>query len=258
MREVLVVAPVTAAEVVEAARRYVEELAAGTDIRADVVGLRKGPASVETFFDEAFAAPGVLDVVVRAAGRYQGVIVNCFADPGVEAARELVDIPVVGPAEASMLLALTLGHKFAVVSTFANSGPWVERQARAWGLSSRLAWATGVEMPVLELAADSATSARLIGDACLEAVRRRGAEVIVLGCTAMAGLAETIRRRLAEEGLDVPVIEPLAAAFRMLQALLELGWKRRAPRGGSGCAPGGALGCAPGGALGRAPGCPGR
>ncbi len=223
MRRVLVISPVTAAAVGESLKPYLAELTAGTDLVADLTCLDAGPASVETHFDEAFAVPGVLDVITREAGRHDGIVVNCFADPGVEAARELVDIPVVGPAEASMLLAMTLGHKFAVVSTFRNSGPWVERQARALGLQSRLAWATGVEVPVLDLAADPEASTALILEAAREAVDRHGAEVVVLGCTGMAALAEAVRERLGRDGSHVPVVEPFAAALGLLQALLDLG-----------------------------------
>lgn len=240
MKRVLVVNPVTTEAFKENLKPYLEELTAGTDLIADLAHLGAGPASVETLFDEGFAVPGVLELIARSAGRYDGFVVNCFADPGVEAARELVDVPVVGPAEASMFLATTLGHKFAVVSTFRNSGPWVERQARALGLESRLAWATGVEVPVLALNKDPHATTRLIVEAAREAIERHGAEVIVLGCTGMARLARTVREELnrARPGrespgeerpgvpvvdLGVPVVEPFAAALRTLEALLDLG-----------------------------------
>ncbi len=218
MKKVLVIHPVTTAGLEEKFRDYFAGLARGHDLAIDSVHLKTGPASVETYFDEGFSLQGVLDVVAEAAGRYDGVMINCFADPGVEAARELVDIPVVGPAEASMRLATTLGHKFSVVSTFRNSGPWVERQARALELEARLASAVGVEIPVLELGRDPGLTARVITEAAREAVTRDGAEVIVLGCTCMAEVAKTVR-----EEVGVPVVEPAAAAVRMLQALLDLG-----------------------------------
>lgn len=223
MKKVLVISPTTTAALGERLKPYLAELTAGTDLVADLIHLEVGPASVETFFDEAFAVPGVLDLVARSGRSYDGIVVNCYADPGVEAARELMDIPVVGPAEASMLLATTLGHKFAVISTFRNSGPWIERQARVLGLESRLAWATGVEIPVLGLAADPEATTRLILDAAREAVDRHGAEVVVLGCTGMATLARAVRERLGRGGLYVPVVEPLAAALGLLRALLGLG-----------------------------------
>jgi len=218
VKRVLLINPITDVTFNEITRSYVRRLVDGQDLDVDVVNLGAGPAAVETYFDEGFAGPGIVDLIVKNQAAYNGMIVNCFADPGVEAARELVDLPVIGPAEASMLLASTLGHKFSVISTFKNSGPWVERQARALGIESRLASATGVDIHVLDLNVDPAATARAITAAARAAIERDGAEVIVLGCTGMAPLAEAIRRELG-----VPVVEPTAAALRMLQALLDLG-----------------------------------
>ncbi len=223
MKRILVINPVTNPAFAASLASYLAELLAGSDVAADVVSLPAGPVSVETYFDEAFAVPGVLETVSREAGRYHGIVVNCFADPGVDAAREMVTIPVVGPAEASMLLACTLGHRFAVVSVHRNSGPWVERQVRAIGLEARLAWATGVEIPVAGLVADPEAATPLVVEAAREAVGRHAAEVVVLGCTGMARLARAVREELARDGFGVPVIEPLAASLRLVQALLELG-----------------------------------
>ncbi len=218
MKKILVINPVTDTSVHETASIYVQQLVAGGDFAVDVVRLSAGPASIETFFDEAYAAPMVVDLVVKNSQRYDGVVVNCFADPGVEASRELVDIPVVGPGEASMLLACTLGHKFAVVSTFRNGGPWAERQARALGIEGRLASASGVDIHVRDLNADPETTLRAITSKARAAVENDGAEVIVLGCTGMAPVAGAIRH-----ALGIPVVEPTAAALGLLEAILDLG-----------------------------------
>jgi allantoin racemase len=218
VKKVLVINPVTGASLGETSGRYFKELAADSGMQIDNAVLTTGPASVETLFDEAFSGPGVIELVIANRDRYDGIVVNCFADPAVEAARELVEIPVVGPAEASMLLATTLGHKFSVISTFKNTGPWVERQARALGLESRMASAIGVEIPVLQLNSDPEGTSREIIAAARMAIERDGAEVIVLGCTGMALLAESIRKELG-----VPVVEPAAAALKTLQMLFDLG-----------------------------------
>lgn len=218
MKKVLVIDPVTDPGLGDHSGRYYHQLAADSGMQIDNVVLTAGPASVETLFDEAFSGPGIIELVIANRDRYDGIIINCFADPAVEAARELVEIPVIGPAEASLLLATTLGHKFSVISTFKNTGPWVERQARALGLESRMASAIGVEIPVLQLYSDPEATSREIIAAARTAIERDGAEVIVLGCTGMALLAESIRK-----DLGVPVVEPAAAALKTLQMLFDLG-----------------------------------
>lgn len=219
---VLIINPLTSRGFEAGFRRYLDGLAHQGDLLIDTVNLDRGPASVETFFDEAFAVPAVLDLIAEtsASGKYDGVVVNCFNDPAVDAARDAAPIPVVGPAEASMLLAGTLGHKFAVVSVLGNAAPWIERQARAYGLEGRLAKVAGIDIPVLGLGENPGATIDLAEKAAREAVSLYGAEVVILGCTGMAGLAAAIRERLAP--LGVPVIEPAAAAVKLLQALVEL------------------------------------
>lgn len=75
--------------------------APGTEILA--VCPRDGVPSIEGHFDEAIAAIGVLEQV--RAGRRQGVdghVIACFGDPGLLAARELAQGPVIGIAEAAL------------------------------------------------------------------------------------------------------------------------------------------------------------
>lgn len=214
---ILTINPVTSRDLLERTERYLDGIR-GRSVSVEVVAIEKGPLSIETFHDEALAVPGILDLAKTRAAGFDGVVVNCFADPGVHPLRELLDVPVVGPAEASMLIASTLGHRFAVVSVLANSGPWVELQARAMGIRDRLAGAIGIDLPVLELGADDSLTSRYIVRAARDLIESRGADVIVLGCTGMAALARNV-----ETEIGVPVVEPLAAAFKMAEALVSLG-----------------------------------
>ena len=182
------------------------------------VSLPSGPLSIETFYDEAVAVAGMLPLIATSSFGCDAVVVDCMADPGVRAVRELVDMPVTGPAEASVALAMQLGHSFAIVTIFDNGGPWTELQVRAMGVESRLAAAVGVDVPVLELETDLEKTTHLLLDAARNCVEQRGADVIILGCTGMLPVVEALRA-----SLDVPVIEPLAAAFKTAEMLARLG-----------------------------------
>jgi allantoin racemase len=216
VKTILVVEPVVVdAQMLEGDEAYLGRIK-GADTVVRTVSLTEGPTSIETYYDEALALPGTLRLVEENAAGCDAVVVNCFADPGVRAIREIVDVPVVGPAEASMALALQLGHRFAVISILANSGPWAEHQARALGVEDRLAVAVGIELGVLELEEDvEATSRHLIAAArdCIA----KGADVVVLGCTGMFVAVDLMRA-----SLDVPVIEPLAAAVATAELLVSL------------------------------------
>jgi allantoin racemase len=215
MKTILVIEPVVLPEGEDEAGYLAAVKDAATTIR--FVSLTSGPPSIETFNDEAVAVAEMLPVIKAESGDADAIVINCMADPGVRAVRELVDVPVVGPAEASVALAMQLGHRFAVVTIFDNAGPWTELQVRAMGVESRLAAAVGVDIPVLELEQDlEKTTAHLLS-AARDCVENHGADVLILGCTGMYPVVERIRQEL-----DVPVIEPLAAAFKTAETLATL------------------------------------
>ena len=75
--------------------------AARPDIEISVVGLDRGPASLESDYEDGLAVPDLLNKVQ--AGAREGVdavIIDCMFDPGLGPARELASIPVLGAAMA--------------------------------------------------------------------------------------------------------------------------------------------------------------
>lgn len=216
MRKILVINPIVTDSFNDMTKSYLEKIKS-PNIKIEVVNIKDGPSSIETFYDEAFALPEILKTIDKYKLRCDAIVINCFADPAVNAARELTDVPVVGPAEASMMIALMLGHKFGVISTFRNSGPWIELQARNMGIEQRLAGAIGIDIPVLELEKDSKKTAQYLIDAARNLIDSKGAEVIVLGCTGMAPVA-----RIVKEELEVPVVEPMATAFKLAELMISL------------------------------------
>ncbi|MGB9813600.1 MAG: aspartate/glutamate racemase family protein [Thermovenabulum sp.] len=219
MKRILVINPITTEEFNSSAKEYIDRIKS-PDFEVECVNIKKGPASIETFYDEAYALPDILRIVDEYKTKCDAIVINCFADPALNAAREITEIPIVGPAEASMALAILLGHKFAVISTFRNSGPWIEQQARTYGVEDRLAAAVGIDIPVLELKKDLKKTASYLIDAAKELVETKGAEVIVLGCTGMAPVAEMVKKELG-----IPVVEPMAAALKIAEMLVDLNLK---------------------------------
>jgi Asp/Glu/hydantoin racemase len=155
------------------------------------VSITRGPVSIETFYDESFAVPEILRAIEDQGSGSDAIMVNCFADCGVRAVREITGVPVVGAAEASMALALLLGHRLAVVSTGESAGPGTELQARAMGVEGRLAAAVGITIPVLGLGADRNETARQLISAAATAE-----EVLASQPTTHALKRRTFRGRL--------------------------------------------------------------
>lgn len=192
----------------------------------EVVNLDRGPASIESEYDEAIAAPDILNKLVEAEKRgFDGAIIDCFGDPAVKAAREVVDIPVVGAAEPSMLFACSLGQRFSVVTVLENVIPMIENIAKVLGVYHKLASVRSVDIPVLELQDKDRLRGALYNE-MLKAIKEDRAHVLVLGCTGMMGLAKSLHEMLKREGFDIPVIDPAAAAIKFLEALLAMGLRQ--------------------------------
>jgi allantoin racemase len=190
-------------------------------VDAEVDWLESGPSVIECLVDDAVCVPPLLErVQVAAAEGVDGIVINCFMDPGLPAARELAHVPVAGLAESAMTLAVTLGQTFSVVLPAASGAPKVTEQARTYVGLDRLASVRGVEIPVAELG-DRDRLVDVLTDEARRAVLEDGAHVVILGCSGMSAVTGAVKEHLAE--LDVPVVDPTAAAVLSVVAQLALG-----------------------------------
>ncbi|MEN0015892.1 MAG: aspartate/glutamate racemase family protein [Solirubrobacteraceae bacterium] len=191
---------------------------AGPGVTVEAVSPASGPISIESRYDDARAAVGVLAEI--AAGEADGVdayVIACFGDPALLAAREVARGPVIGIAEAAMRTAAYLGRGFSVVTTLQRTVGHTWDIARAYGLGEicRGVHATGI--PVVELETDPEAYAKVLA-ASEAALAGDDSDVIVLGCAGMADLCA----RLGAD-LGVPVVDGVAAATTMARSLVELG-----------------------------------
>jgi allantoin racemase len=184
---------------------------ARSDLVLTTVEIEKGPPSIESEYDEALAVPDTLRRIVEAERQgVHAVVIDCMGDPGLRAARELVSIPVLGPAEVSLHTAAMLGEGFSIVTVLEKLRPLFVRMARMYGVTERVKSVRSINIPVLELSNNPSILTKSLCDESLRAVRDDGAAVIVLGCTGFVGLADAISAFLrAETGIRIPVIDPL-------------------------------------------------
>lgn len=205
----------------ESRREFAQYASPGTEL--SVVNLTEGPRSIESEYEEAMSVPGILSLVQQAEQEgCDAVISNCFGDPGIRPARELVNVPVIGPAEASFLLAAGLGQRFSVVTVVKSVVPMIEHLVDLAGVTSRLASVRTIDIPVLGLQ-DIGTMRNGLHREMLAAIKDDDAHVLVLGCTGMMGVAEDLQARLHQDGFQCPVVSPTAAAMRLSETLVGLG-----------------------------------
>jgi allantoin racemase len=178
-----------------------------------------GPVSIEGHYDEALSVLGVLDEVRRGeATGVQGYVIACFGDPGLRAARELAQGPVVGIAEAAMHLATLVAPRFSIVTTLSRTRGIAQHLVQSYGMERHCASIRATDIAVLDLEHARDRVYPQILQECQGAIAQDGAEAIVLGCGGMADLATD----LATE-LGMPVIEGVTAGVKLVEALVGLG-----------------------------------
>lgn len=182
-----------------------------------------GPASIESEFDEAMCQPDTILKIIEAEKEgCDGVVIDCMGDPGLQAARECVSIPVIGPCEAAMHYASMLGHKFSVLTVLKRTVPLLENLSLLYGVSSKLASITPVNIPVLELEKDLDYTLNRMTTVAIDAIKNDHAAVIIFGCTGMLGCADAVQNNLKAKGYDVPVIDPIPLAVNTAYVLAKL------------------------------------
>lgn len=212
---ILVVNPNTTASMtakIGAAARRVA--AAGTEIIA--VNPGTGPASIEGYYDEALSLAGLL-TVIRTTPDFDAVVIACFDDTGLDAARCLTDKPVIGIGEAAYHFASMISNKFSVVTTLARSVPALEHNLHKYGLMARVARVRSSEVAVLELEHPGSDACNRISAEIGRAVAEDLCEAVVLGCAGMADLADALA---AEHGL--PVLDGVTCAVGLAEAMVKL------------------------------------
>lgn len=223
--KIKVILPVTTDLFLEETQNEVEHYAS-ENTQIGVSHLDYGPASIESEYDEALAIPDFLKKAEKAEEEgYQGIISDCLADPGVKAAREILNIPVVGPGESAMHFASSLGRNYSVVSVLPNVVSMIENLSKTAGMNDKLASIRYVDIPVLEVHDKDRLKKGLYKE-MVRAIEEDGAHSLILGCTGFLGVATELQDKLKMNGFDVPVIDPMFAATRMLEGLIAMGVKQ--------------------------------
>jgi allantoin racemase len=177
--------------------------------------LAEGPPGIESQKQADLTIAPML-TLAAAQNDAAGYVIACFGDPGLHALRDQTALPVVGIQEASVMTALTLGHRFGVIAILAASIPRHLRSFGAMGVLDRLAGDRALGLGVADLADE---------DTCLGAMiatgrRLRdedGATVLIMGCAGMARYRDAL-----EQATGLPVVEPTQAAVSMALGYITL------------------------------------
>jgi Asp/Glu/hydantoin racemase len=176
-----------------------------------------GPRSVESRSELAVAAYGTLVALSEQVDKFDAAVIACFSDPGLQAARELYPIPIVGIAEAAVMTACMCGARFSVVSVGQRMAPVLSEIVSSYGPSNRLASIRIVERPVEDIGSHPLSFDDDFFQAGRRAVDEDGADVIILGGAVTAGMGRRLNERMG-----VPVLDGVSCAVRQAEVLASL------------------------------------
>ena len=217
MTRVAVINPNTTASMT-ATIAYAARLVAAATTEIIAVTSSMGPVSIEGYYDEAFALPGLLREIGKAEREgAAAAVIACFDDTGLDAARAMARMPVIGICEAALMTAALIAKRFTVVTTMERSRVPIEELVHRYGMAGR-ARIRAANIAVLSLEDPNSGARDRLRSEIVRAIAEDNAEAIVLGCAGMADLAKTLSQ---EFGL--PVIDGVGAAVKQAEALVALG-----------------------------------
>ena len=168
------------------------------------------------------AGPLVGEIAQKAeANGFDAVVPFGTLDAGVELARNLVRIPVVGAGQSVMHLAVQLSNRLGVVGYETTSIPFMRKQMHAWRVLDSVVGFRAIEIPLLESTANRGAMRERFLRLARELIDKDDAEVIVpMGVTMVP-----VQYSAAEfsKELGVPVFDALATSIQTAEMMVRTG-----------------------------------
>jgi len=154
---------------------------------------------------------------------FDGIWLSDFDMCGVEAAREVIDIPIIGGFPTSAFTALGLSQRFGILTILPSTLAMQQGHVLTYGQQDNFAGIAPIDCPVDQLSNVDVVVAKSFPVA-LKLINEHGAQSLLLGCTGFVGVAEKLSVLLTEAlQAYVPVIDPNQAGIGYLISLVRMG-----------------------------------
>ena len=192
----------------------------GTEV--EIRHLTGCPRNIDYYVPKHLVEVEVLRAVAAADREgFDAFVIGCCYDPALTQARELTDMPVVGPLEASVLLARLFGHRFSVVTDHRKAVPELEDRVRIYGVEPNCRSVRAIDWYVENMVEDPDSVARDAYRRCAATMEEDGSEAVVLGCTIIAACYERAVLTGAELG-DLAIVNPNVMAVKVAELFADL------------------------------------
>jgi len=183
---------------------------------------KMGGQSVLNGLHHTLEAPQLVSKTVWAAENgYDAVVQSNTFDPGVDAARLAVGIPVVGVFRTALHVAATLATRFAIMVPLDSHVPYTWRLVKSYGMEP---WITSIR-PIQVYGPDLASRKDEIEGLAVDVMRKQvtesGAELIIpLGG---ALIPYVVSPEVLAEKVGVPVFNTKSVGIRFAETCVDLG-----------------------------------
>ena len=184
-----------------------------------VEAIDDGPVSLESTVEEYMSVPSILRKLVAVQDKYDAAIIGCAMDAGLAPARELLEIPVVGPLEASVGVTLTLGESFSIITALDSIVPAIWRTLNTYAMHHKCTSVRVINFSVLDIIECNEEVVEAFLREAKRVVENEKASTVILGCMAMAFL---LLDEIVKDKIDIPIVNPAKISIKVAEILLSL------------------------------------
>ncbi len=196
--------------------KFREEILEKTNnlVTLDTVFVERGFSSIEGSYDVGMTVPYIVEKAKWGQENgYNAIILDCFMDPGLDECREALDIPIFGACQSACSLAIRLGGEFSIIGILDDMDRCIKQNLAKYGMIDRLRSIPVLDTQVLDIQSNNEEIINKVVETSIKIVKEDKGKVIVLGCTGLAPLVNSMQVELSKNNINAPIIEPFRAAL---------------------------------------------
>jgi allantoin racemase len=168
------------------------------------------------------AGPLVAEVAQEAeADGYDALVPFGTLDAGVELARNLVRIPIVGAGQSVLHLGAQLSSRLGVIAYEDKSIPFMRKQMHAWRVADSVVAIRGIGIPLPESTKNRDAMRERFIQVARDLIDNHDAEIIVPMGVTMVPVQYSPKE--FEEELGVPVMDALKTSIQTAEMMVRMG-----------------------------------
>ncbi|MGH7793772.1 MAG: aspartate/glutamate racemase family protein [Candidatus Binatia bacterium] len=168
------------------------------------------------------AGPLVAEVALKAEAQgYDAVVPFGTLDAGVELARNLVRIPVVGAGQSVLHLGAQLSNRLGVIAYEEKSIPFMRKQMHAWRVADSVVAMRSVQVPLMESTKNRDAMRERFIRVAREMIDDHDVEIIVPMGVTMVPVQYAPAE--FEKDLGVPVMDALKTSIQTAELMVRMG-----------------------------------